>query len=231
MRSSKAIFFKQMKDVMKNRMVLIQFILFPVMAFIMTELVAKSSDEIPNNMFLTMFAAMFAGMGPLVTTAGAIAEDREKKSLRFLVMAGVKPHEYLMGIGGFVLLVSSIVSVFFGLIGDFTAAELLKFILILIFGSLTSILLGAAIGIFSKNQQTATAISVPVFMILSMCPLIAQFNETAEKIAGILYTQQINAVVNDFSVSAVKPVLIILANLIVFVVLFILAYKKKGLKG
>ena len=101
MRSAKAIFKKQLHDVRKNRMVLIQFIMLPMMAFVMTELVAKPAADIPNSMFVTMFAAMFVGMTPLMATASAIAEDRERKSLRFLVMAGVKPHEYLLGVGGF----------------------------------------------------------------------------------------------------------------------------------
>jgi len=231
MRSAGAMFKKQFLDTMKNRLILIQFIIMPVMAFLLTELIAKASDEIPNSMFVTMFAAIFVGMGPLLTTSGAISEDRERKSLRFLVMAGVRQHEYLLGVGGFVLLVCSIISVFFGLIGGFQGVELIKFILILIFGSATSIVLGAAIGIMSKNQQAATAISVPVFMIFAFCPMIAQFNESVANVASVLYTQQINEIVNDISMSAMKPYLIILVNLIVFAFLFALVYRKKGLKG
>jgi len=231
MRSIKAMFKKQSLDMMKNRMVLIQFIMMPLMAFVLTELVAKGNDDLPNSMFVTMFAAMFVGMGPLVTTAGAIAEDRERKSLRFIVMAGVKQHEYLIGIGGFVLLICVIISFFFGLIGGFSGLNLLKFTLILVLGSATSIVLGAAIGMISKNQQSATAISVPVFMIFSFCPMIAQFNETVEKVASVLYTQQINTIVNDITMSAGNPYLIILANLIIFTLLFAFAYRSKGLKG
>jgi len=231
MRSTSAMFKKQFLDTMKNRLILIQFIIMPVMAFLLTELVAKASDEIPDSMFVTMFAAIFVGMGPLLTTSGAISEDRERKSLRFLVMAGVRQHEYLLGVGGFVLLVCTIISVFFGLIGGFAGSDLIKFIFILVFGSATSIVLGATIGILSKNQQAATAISVPVFMIFAFCPMIAQFNDSVANIASILYTQQINEIVNDISMSALKPYLIILANLVVFTILFALAYKRKGLKG
>jgi len=231
MRSAKAVFLKQWRDTLKNRMILLQFMMMPILAFIMTELVAKPSGDIPDGMFVMMFAAMFVGMAPLTTTAGAIAEDRERKSLRFLVMAGVKQHEYLLGVGGFVLLVCSVVSVLMGLISGYHSMELVKFILLMILGSATSILLGAAIGIFSKNQQTATAISVPVFMVFAFFPMIAQFNETVEKAASILYTQQINAMIYDLSGPGVKPMLIIIANLAAFVVLFALAYKKKGLRG
>lgn len=231
MSSIKSMFKKQFLDTLKNRMILIQFIMMPLMAFILTELVGKGNDDLPDSMFVTMFAAMFVGMSPLTTTAGAIAEDRERKSLRFLVMAGVKQHEYLFGIGGFVLVICSIISVFFGLIGGFKGLELLKFILILIFGCATTIVLGATIGIFSKNQQTATAISVPVFMVFSFAPMVSQFNESVAKFANVLYTQQINVVVNDITMSASKPYLIILANLVVFIALFAFAFKSKGLKG
>ena len=231
MKSIKAIFIKQMRDALKNPAVLIQFFLFPIMALIMTELVAKPNDEIPTSMFVTMFASMAAGMTPLVMTSGAIAEDRERKSLRFLVMAGVKPHEYLMGVSGFVLLVSLITSVAFGLIGEFRGVGFIIFVSVLFIGSAASSMLGASIGIFSKNQQASVATSTPVFLVLSFSPMISMFNETIAKITSVFYTQQINTVVNDFSTDLTKPLIIIAANIAVLLILFILAYKKKGLKG
>jgi ABC-2 type transport system permease protein len=231
MRSVRAIFIKQAKDMFKNPMVLVLFIIFPVMAFIMTELVAKSNDDISNNMFVIMMAAIFAGMGLITATTGFIAEDIERKSLRFLVMAGVKPHQYLLGVGGFLLLAGVITSVVFALIGDFTGTEIVKFLIIMVAGVAASVILGASIGMLSKNQQAATAMSMPVAIILGFTPMIASFNEAVEKFAGILYTQQINIIVNDFSVSLLKPVLVIAANTAVLLVLFVIAYKRKGLKG
>ena len=66
MRSIKAILIKQAKDMLKNRTVFVMFVMFvifPVVALIMTQLIAKSNDDIPNNMFVTMMTAIFAGMG------------------------------------------------------------------------------------------------------------------------------------------------------------------------
>ena len=231
MKSIKAIFIKQAKDMIKNPAVLIMFVLFPAVAFIMTELVAKSNDDIPKNMFVTMMAAIFAGMGLIVSASGIIAEDIERKSLRFLIIAGVKPHQYLIGTGGFLLLAGTVSSVLFTLIGDFTGTEAIKFLVVMITGSAASILLGAAIGIFSKNQQAATSLGMPVAMILGFTPMIASFNETVEKVAGILYTQQINVIVNDFTIGLYKPLLVIILNAALFAVLFAVAYRTKGLKG
>jgi ABC-2 type transport system permease protein len=230
-RSAKAIFIKQLQDTFKNRLILIQLIIFPMMAFIMTELVAKVDETIPNSIFVTMFAAMFVGMTPLVMTNSAIAEDREHKSLRFLVMAGVKPYEYLLGIGGFIVLFCSFVSLVFGLIGGFTGVVFVKFVSVLVLGSVASTLLGAIIGILSKNQQAAAALGMPIAMLLAFAPMIANFNNTIEKIADIFYTQQVNVLVNDSSASVTRPFFIIVLNIIVLLILFTLAYKKKGLKS
>jgi len=231
MRSAKAIFIKQAKDMFKNPMVLVQFIIFPAVALIMTELISKSNEDIPNNMFVTMMAAIFAGMALVTSAAGVIAEDIERKSLRFLVMAGVKPHEYLLGTGGFILLTGMIVSIVFGLIGTFTGTEFAKFMTVMTTSVSASILLGAAIGMLSKNQQAATAIGMPIAVILGFTPMIANFNKTVEKAASFLYTQQLNVIVNDFSANFTKAIIVIGANIAFLTILFVLAYKKKGLKS
>jgi len=231
MKTARAIFIKQVRDTLKNRMMLVQFIIFPAIAFIMTELVAKPAEDIPDSIFVTMFAAMFAGMTPLMMANSVIAEDKEHKSLRFLVMAGVKPWEYLLGIGGFVLLACSLISVIFGLIGGFSGMDLATFVLALILGSVASVVLGASIGIFSKNQQAATATATPVFMILAFSPMISNFNDTVGNVTSILYTQQVKEIVNNVDMSLAKPFLTILANIAVLLILFVIAYKKKGLRA
>lgn len=231
MRSAKAIFIKQAKDMIKNPAVLVQFIIFPAVALIMTELIAKNNEYIPNSMFTTMMASIFAGMALVTSTASAIAEDIERKSLRFLVMAGVRPHEYLLGTVGFVLLAGVIVSAVFGFTGGFAGAELAKFLTVMVMSVAASTMLGAAIGMLSKNQQAATAISTPIAMILGFTPMIANFNETVEKAASILYTQQLNVIVNDFSANFTKALTVIGVNIALLLVLFVIAYRKKGLKG
>ena len=233
MRSAKTIFMKQAKDMVKNPMVLIQFILFPAVAFIMTELIAKSDgfEGMPVNMFVTMMAAIFAGMGLTMSTAGVIAEDIEKKSLRFLVMAGVKPHQYLAGTGGFLFFLGALTALLFGFIGEFTMTEFFKLVAVLIACAAASIILGATIGIISKNQQSATSLGMPVAMILGFTPMVAAFNETIYKAAGFLYTQQLNIITNDFSESFEKAMGVTLMNILVLVVLFTIAYRKRGLRS
>jgi ABC-2 type transport system permease protein len=198
----------------------------------MTTFVEIPENELfSGNMFVTIMASVFAGMGLITIVAGTIAEDIERKSLRFLVIAGVKPHQYLLGIGGFFLLAATVTSLIFALIGGYTGAEFAKFIIIMVSGTAASILLGATIGMWSKNAQAAGGLAMPFAVIVGFAPMIAVFNETVEKFAGILYTQQINIIVNDFEAGIFRPLAVIAANIAVLTVFFVIAYKKKGLKG
>ena len=231
MKNAKAIFVKQAKDMLGNPISLLPFIIFPAVALIMTLFVKIPENEYySENMFVTMMAAIFAGFGLLQSGSAVVSEDIEKKSLRFLVIAGVKPHEYLLGTGGFLLTVGMAASAVFGLIGGFTGGDFLRFFAVMAASCAASITLGTTIGILTKNQQAAAGATVPIAVILGFTPMIANFNGTVEKLAGVLYTQQLNVIVNDFSANFAKAMLTIGINIAVLLVLFVLVYKKKGLK-
>lgn len=227
-----AVIKKQVKDTLKNKAVLLQFILFPVIALLFTEFVAKVSDELPDAYFVNVFATMYIGMVPLLNMASIISEEREKKSLRMLIMSNVKPYEYLIGVGSYVILLCAIGGTAFGLIGGYTGAELMRFVLVMIVGAFASLLLGSAVGIFSKNQSTATALAMPVAMIPAFLPMVALFNEKIASVGKLLYTQQISFMINDLSQSnfSAERFIIIGVNMILFMAVFIFAYSKGDLK-
>jgi len=232
----KAVFKKQVKDTFKNMGVLVQFIVFPAVAFAMTLFVAQGNDDIPDTMFANMMAAVFVGMALIPTVAGFIAEDKERKSLRFLAMAGVKPGAYLLGIGGTVFLLSAAPIVAFGFIAGLEGAQFMQFVAAMFSGVAASTLIGLSIGIFTNSQQEATGLSMPVAMVLGFGPMIAEFNETVEQLFAPFYTQQFNVITNSFTgygaeVLTWQPFAIIWANVAVLVVLFVVAFAKKGLKA
>ena len=100
MRNSLIILKKQLKDTLKNKTVLIQFILFPVMTLIMEN--AIKIDGMPELFFTKLFSVMYIGMAPLTSVASIISEEKEKNTLRVLTMANVKPWQYLIGVGFYV---------------------------------------------------------------------------------------------------------------------------------
>lgn len=78
MNNTIAIIKKQLKDTLKNKTVLIQFIMFPMLTLIMNHTIAI--DGMPENFFVNLFATMYIGMAPLTSMAAIIAEEKEKNT-------------------------------------------------------------------------------------------------------------------------------------------------------
>ena len=219
---------KQMKDTFKNKAVLIQLILLPVVAFVLERVIRP--EGVPELMYTKMFAAMYMAMAPLTAMSSIIAEEKEKNTLRVLMMSNVKPGQYLTGIGAYVWIISMIGSVLFAV--SFPAAEMLFFFLVMGAGFIISIVIGAVIGIASKNQMSATSIGAMAMIILSFIPMFAMFNDGIGKVARFLYTQQTRFLLDAMSFAEIKwdGAAILAANAVLAVVMFFIAFRKKGLE-
>lgn len=224
-----AIFKKQVKDTFKNKSVLIQFVMFPIMAIIMQN--AVKIDGMQGNYFVTLFASMYIAMAPITSMAAIISEEKEKNTLRVLLMSNVKPMEYLVGVGSYVCLICMVGSYVFSRVGHYKGTDMLQFFAIMAIGIIISTLIGSAIGTCSKNQMMATSITVPIMMVFSFLPMLAIFNETIKKISKYAYSEQIYILMNEIGEIHIKmeSVIIISANLLTMLVLFMISYRKSGL--
>ena len=230
MRNFIAVFLKQVKETFKNKAIFIQFVMFPGMCIVMENAVVM--EDMPEHFFVKLFSVMFVSMAPLVCMSGIIAEEKEKNTLRTLLMCNVKPFEYLAGVGTYVFLVCMAGAGVFGWCGGYTGAELGAFLLIMAVGILLSQLTGAVIGVWSKDQMAATSMMVPVMMVFSFLPMLAMFNESIKRVAEVFYSQQLNILINNLGTAPVetKSIIVIGANFLVAVGAFCIAFKKKGLE-
>ena len=228
MRNVLVIIKKQLKDTLKNKTVLIQFIMFPLMTLIMEH--AISLPDMPELFFTKLFSVMYMGMAPLTSAAAIISEEKEKNTLRVLMMANVKPWEYLLGVGTYVWILCMAGA---GIMATGLPASDIPFYLeVMAAGFVISIALGACIGIFSSNQMTATSLFVPVMLVFSFSPMLAMFNDKIEKVARIFYTQQLRVLMNQMSFEGIKPesIMILIVNAVLAIALFFVAFKRKGLE-
>lgn len=230
MKHIRAILWKQVEDTLKNKTILIQFLMFPVMTVIMEN--AIEIKDMPEHFFATLFAVMFIGMAPLTAMSAIIAEEKEKNTLRVLLMSNVKPMEYLAGIGVYVFAMCMIGAGIIALAGGYKGKMILAFIAIMAVGILVSLFMGAVIGIFSKSQMMATSVTIPVMMIFSFVPMLSMFNESIKKVGKITYTQQINSLLTNVENLQIKTehFVVIGMTVLIALVLFVLAYKRTGLE-
>ena len=228
MKNSMIIIKKQLKDTLKNKTILIQFILFPMMTLIMEN--AIHMEGMPEHFFTKLFSIMYIGMAPLTSVASIISEEKEKNTLRVLLMANMKPLQYLMGIGVYVWSICMMGAVVMAT--GLPKQDILMYLFIMAIGFMISILFGACIGIFATNQMSATSLVMPVMMILSFFPMLAMFNEKIEKMARFFFTQQLKLCLNDMSIMghSNETYIVLLVNVIIALLVFGLAFKKKGLE-
>lgn len=219
---------KQVKDTLKNKTVLIQFVMFPVLTLIFEN--AINIPDMPELFFTKLFSVMYMGMAPLVAVASIIAEEKEKNTLRVLTMANVKAWEYLAGIG---IYVWTICMAGAGVMATTLPLDDIPFYLgVMAAGFIISIAVGACIGIIASNQMAATSLSLPVMLIFSFMPMLAMFNDKIEKIAGIFYTQQIRELLGNMTFDGIKTetMLVVAVNALLALSLFFAAFKRKGLE-
>lgn len=230
MRNIYAVFLKQVKETFKNKTILVQFLMMPTLAVIMENTITL--EDMPEHFFVRLFSVMFTGMAPITCMSAIISEEKEKNTLRALMMSNVKPFQYLISVGLYVWLMCMAGAVVFAVCGEYSGKNFYVFMLIMAVGILLSALMGAVIGIFSRNQMSATSVTVPVMMIFSFLPMLSMFNETIGKAARITYSQQISNLINGLGNTEVSTenVAVIAVNFLAAAVLFTAAFKKKGLE-
>lgn len=222
----RAILWKQLKDLLKNKETLIQYVMFPAITIVMEN--AIKIEGMPEHFFANMFAAMYIGMASLTSMAAILAEEKEKNTLRVLQMSNVKAIEYLLGNAIYIWLVCMLGSAVIGISGGYTGAELAKFMLIMALGHICSIMVGATIGVISKSQMQATSLTVPAMLVFSFLPMLSMFNEGIGKVAKYFYSQQFFLMINDVADLQIEPenIIILLCNALMITLAFAGSYKK-----
>ena len=186
-------------------------------------------DDMPEFFFTKLFAVMYIGMAPFVTTASIIAEEKEKNTLRVLMMADVKPWQYLIGIGLYVMAICMVGACVMSV--GLPSVDRGFFVLVMCIGFVISIIAGACVGIISRNQMMATSLTMPFMMIFSFAPMLSMFNESIKKYSTVVFTQQLRLLFDRMTFEGYSQtgVIVLCGSAVVCAGMFFFAYQRKGL--
>lgn len=220
------IFKKQMKDTLYNKGILIQFVLFPLLSWILTSSV--HDEGIPHDYFVKLFAGMYIAMAPIMACSSVISEEMESGALKMLRYSNVKAIEYLMGVGIYVLTFCMLGCLLMGITASFSFSETVFFLCISAVGVFISILIGSIIAMQTSSQMKAASWSIPVMTVFSFMPMICMFNETARKPGVVIYTQQIKEMMDvlSFKGFSFSSLTVLLGSLMLGLAIFMRVYKK-----
>lgn len=220
------VFEKECKDIIKNKSIIFITFIFPAFAFVFKSIMKDSELASVLPTFITMHIVMI----PIINMANIIAEEKEKNTLRVLIMSNVKPMEYLIGIGLSVFLLTMLTTLMFLGVLSLNASEIYKFIFTALCGVLCSIILGAVIGVIVKNHLSVGTIASPTSMIIGMLPMFASFNKSIYSVSKYLYSQAIVDIIKDINKEfSVDKFLVVLINFIIFAIIFSIIYRRKKL--
>lgn len=221
----RAVWLKQAFDIRHNYSVILQFVLFPLLSWGISLVIPWEMKPVA----VMILSSNFTSIVPMVTVRNIIREDRSKGVLRAFIYANVSPTEYLMGINAFLLGVSLITSILIGSIFEFSGFVLLKYMLVLLLGTVTTLIVGSALTISSAIDSTG--IAFVVFMLFnSMIPILGMFNSTAQTILRFTYPYQISNMIGDIygGYFEINRVIVVFFNIMFFLAVFIILYKKEA---
>lgn len=226
-RRIKTVYGKQFRDLTKNPTLLVSFAALPMLGFFFSSMDAPLQDI---QMMMRLYLPLYVAMCGLMGTGNTMAEEKEKNTLRVLMMSNVKPAEYMASICLFIFTIQFFGVAYFSYLGGFHGVELLRTAILILLASLCSMTLGSVIGLVAKSQMNANSYLTPVLLIVGMLPMLASLNRDLYPFAKYIYsTQMSEAIANISKPLTLEIVLIMLANLAVYVAIFIRVYKKNRL--
>jgi len=222
-RKIRALYVKQFKNLMYNYFVLAGFFVPLAMSFLMRITV---EPEVRGSLFIMMIQ-MSILLGGANTMCCLIAEEKEKNTLNVLMTSTVSSLDFLISnsliTSTFTILLN--ISIYLIIGGNYISFSI--FLIVTTLATFIATVLGAVIGLVSKNQMSASTIASPIFLLLTFIPMVFSENTLVQNVLYFSFTEQVGLVLTGDLITF-SSIGIQLINTVVFIALFAFLYKKKG---
>ena len=174
---------------------------------------------------------MTVGMVCTMTVLYAIAEEKEKRTLRTLMLANVGASQVVASKAVVALVASTVVNAVCFFVAGGEPGMLGAYLALGIVGSLPVILFSLVLGLACRDQMTAGVYSVPVLLV-ALVPMFGMANETIEKVSHWLPTGGVYDLIGLavggrlFSSDALAPLAVTAAWAAVGAVVFAALFKR-----
>ena len=230
----RTLFKKDLKSCLTNKTILLS-VLIPVFFCLLYRFLFSGLGEGLEDFVLNACAVFAISIVPTSILPVMIAEEKEKYTLRSLMLARVSGGEFLFSKIAVCLLLTLADAAAVYFLSASRPEDFLMYTAIILLSSAGLCFLGAIAGLTAKDQASAGTISAPLTLLAMLPPLFAGFNDTIGKIAVIFpttsYQTLFTSASSDSSLTSGRN-LAALAVCAVWIiggaVLFNLFYRKKG---
>jgi len=220
-----ALFRKDLKDALKNTQCLI-ILALPIFMVLLYSNLNFGDESMPSGFVFVFGLLMNLSILPVTAMSMMIAEEKEKFTLRTLMLSNVTAADFLISTALVVLLITQASHwVIDGLtrpelvtLGRFLPANTVTILCMLMFGSL--------IGILSKNQMSTGMFAAPAMLLFLLPPAFSEISPGMASIARFVPTQAMMEIMEGVG-SLGFNIAVLLTWMILGAAFFGLAYRKK----
>lgn len=226
---------KDFKNCMLNKNLLIS-LLIPVFFCVLYRYLLNGVVGLSGTYVLQMCAIFAIGIVPTTILPLMIAEEKEKYTLRSLMLANVSGLEFLSAKLEVCVSLTFLDAMLVFFIAGGEMEHIVIYAMMILVSSLGLSFLGAVAGLLSKDQTAAGTIGMPLMLITMLPPLFSGMSEMLSKVAIAVPTTSFQTVflsVSEGERLAGKENMIALAVcgawMIVGYMVFHIFYKRKGI--
>ena len=220
-----ALFRKDLKDALKNTQCLI-ILALPIFMVLLYSNLSFGEESMPASFVFVFGLLMNLSILPVTAMSMMIAEEKEKFTLRTLMLSNVTAADFLISKALVVLLITTCSNlVIYGL----TLAESITLARLLPATTLTIVcmlMFGSLVGILSRNQMATGMFAAPAMLLFLLPPAFAPMSDAMAAIARFVPTQAMLEMM-DGSGSLAANLAVLLTWTGLGAALFGAAYRKK----
>ncbi|QIK57058.1 ABC transporter permease [Erysipelothrix sp. HDW6A] len=172
LRKWKALLIKDTKLVFKNKNIILLLLLPPIFALVYSNLFTHMVED--ESIYVLL--SLITGLGLMVigssVMAMAISEEKEKKTLRSLLLSDVSAIEFILSKMVIILILFTLMMSICYLIVGAPRSYMLEYLLIIVLSTISLLLISSIVGILSPTQQASSVLSAPIMFALGI-PMFA----------------------------------------------------------
>lgn len=186
-------------------------------------------------MILNMGLVLNASMNGFLMVGTAIAEEKEKHTLRVLMTSSVTGIQYFLGT---ICIPFVIIMILNGAILPLAGCRLIPenvavYVLLTAISGLTSCIIGMLVGIFAKNQMSANLMATPLLLVFGLIPIFGDLSEGIAKVSRFLFTGVLTDMAGSIAAGTVfRPdglqLAVLFGEMLLALIIFICMYKRNG---
>lgn len=225
-----AIFQKDVKDVTKN-----VFVGTTLLVPILMAIVYKNIGEVTLEIHYTVINLTFSSVAAFVQCT-LIAEEKEKKTLRSLMLSPATTLEILGGKSVLTALITLLTIIISAVITGYTPSHLFIIVIALLISCLFYLALGTLLGLMTSSVMEASVAVLPVMFLFGFGTLLQQVSDKYPVLSVVDYLPNLQLLelakkVEDgasFSSLSINLTIILMAGVLASALVFMI-YKKRTL--